>query len=288
MWWMSFAGLDEISAEKGAGSPNIAVAAGQDLEQVARVEAAGVSQPALAPSAPTPTPKFSPDDVWGLEFGSGGYAPYILRALESGTPAEANAGAKLILSCSNIDSALDAVYKVRSESPSYAASPVSEERIRITQRRQQYCQTVTPDIKALANELWAKAVRGNVPGSAAMYLLTVPLDRPIDPQLKAAVVSSLRVEASQGDMVAIGSLGTQYSKLGLNAVETRVYQTAYREIGKIEGGDMLKLIDLITLAFESINGAVTLSDEEQESAKQQAQQIVDAYVKKENKPGAGK
>lgn len=230
-------------------------------------------------SPPARRPELNLARVEPAEFGAEGYAPFISRALESGSPEEAHKATGLIDRCKNIEGQLESAYRFRTENARFAASPASERIIKDFQQQQRYCQTVTPEVLALRHALLLKAAHGRVLGAPAQYLSSVQHHEAIDPPLRDFLREAIRDDAKKGDLGAIMMAATKYTQLGMPEIEARSYQAAYRQIAKAHPELGMGPIAELTVSMLEKH-APSMSPEEERKSKAIAQEIVVAYERR--------
>ncbi|WP_144006654.1 hypothetical protein [Pelomonas sp. KK5] len=178
------------------------------------------------PSSSTPTKVDRlPAEVPTPAVGAEGYGPQILRAIETGDARQAFEAAQQIDACrASNEQQLDALYQARAASPRLDVQRLIE----LMQAEMRRCQTLTPDLAAQQTALARRAMRGGVPGAAAMYSQLTNARPPAEDRSQLA--SQLQADAQDGDAAAVQQIATQAEPLQLPPDTAAVYQASYERL----------------------------------------------------------
>ncbi|MDC6171094.1 hypothetical protein [Paucibacter sp. XJ19-41] len=168
-----------------------------------------------------------------LHIGAEGYAPHIVRALESGSAGMARQAYRQLEACERIDWVVETQYQMLASNPRFASGKMRQTMLDIVQADQQTqrrCQTVTPEVKALAVPLLLKAVHGREPEMAGHLIAQASQDLLLDPANKEVILNALIEDARRGDMSAISALGAAKTPYQLSDEAQQIYRLADAKI----------------------------------------------------------
>lgn len=156
--------------------------------------------------------------------GSEGYGPHIQRAHASGDPERSWAATRWLLACKTNADAAQVVERSRAQLSGDHHQAVTEmlERLHADMRR---CQTVTEAEYALEPELAWAAMRGGIPGAAAMAAMAARA-QPLDGTKRQELLAALQRDALAGDERAqiVLASPTASRQWGLGAIEQRAWR----------------------------------------------------------------
>lgn len=216
----TLAGAGALIAVAGGGEavpvPRPAASAAAEVVEVVEVAAA----PAAVPRAGLDAP------------GSEGYGPHVMRALESGSPKEAQQASWKLGRCADGSRGVDSILELRAKEADRRKAAIYSQMLEDEQAMLRACQTVTPEIAALRPRLRLKAALGGVFGEANVCL-THPDCKAIAGAEEATLRAARLADARQGDFNSI--YGLLYDREHRVAGEERMVQVlAYR--GIVQGG----------------------------------------------------
>lgn len=220
------------------------------------------SSPATSRAAPVAS-KYTAALAAEAGVGSEGYGPHIQRMQEAGTAEEAMVAARWISACAMNAETLAGAEKYLRPNPK-APPELVKETMEFYQDQARKCQTVTPEVAALAEPLAYKALVAGVPGAAKHYASAIK--RSLTAEESQLVLAGLKRDVEQGDRSALGMLVVKGSSLGLGRVEAYAYRFASTDLDP-QGFDRFPL-DALFAVFGS------LSEAEQAQARAQATAIV--------------
>ncbi len=178
-----------------------------------------------------------------LQIGAEGYAPHIVRALESGSAGMARQAFLQLERCQQIDYQIEIGLRVLAKNASSPSSKLHQATLGIVQESQlmqRRCQTVTPEVEALRVPLLLKAVHGQESGVSAALIQHAPRELLLDPANKDVILNALIEGARRGDMSAISALGAAKTPYRLPAEAQQTYQLANAEISAIVMKNVLR------------------------------------------------
>lgn len=204
---------------QGAPLPQAAPAAsGQPAEATA-------AWPVAATAAPTPAPAPGVRTLAGPvpgTVGSEGYGPHIEQAAAGRDPAAAWEALQWLRACDAQGPQRDSAEVLRNHgvAPEFMTQRMAE--LDAVARR---CQTVTAVHRALVPPLAAIALRGDVPGAAAVYVGTTS-PRSLTPEEQRRAVEALRRDAQNGHMPSVRAAAAAPADWGLSEEEQLRYVLA--------------------------------------------------------------
>lgn len=154
--------------------------------------------------------------------GSEGYGAYILAAYQSGDADAAWEALEQINRCAALGERLRVIEQARSQ-PGSSAELIRQQLMQV-QAEMRRCQTVTPELAALASELALRAMRGQIPGAGAAYARATAYQG--TERTRAEMLAALNQEAGQGQSGALEVMSAVGSQLGVSAVDQRGYKLA--------------------------------------------------------------
>jgi hypothetical protein len=194
---------------------------------------AGVEAPAVQANVEEDRAR---SEWYRLQIGAEGYAPHIVRALESGSAGMARHAHRQLEECERIDWVVETQHQMLASNPRFASGKMRQTMLDIVQADQQTqrrCQTVTPEVKALAVPLLLKAVHGREPEMAGHLIAQASQDLLLDPANKEVILNALIEDARRGDMSAITALGRAKTPYRLPDEAQQIYQLASAQISAL-------------------------------------------------------
>lgn len=292
-----------LSVPVGAGSLLAMGATGaMPASQPATATAAAAAAAEAAAAAPVPRS--------GLDApGSEGYGPHVIRALESGSPREAEAARWKLQRCKDGSRGIDGILSLRAKEADRRKAEIYSQMLADERAMLRACQTVTPEIAALEPRLQLKAARGALFGAASSCLNDhecVALAGAEMPALRAARLT----DARQGDFSSIQGL-LYDNEHRVEGEERMIHVLAYRRIvqdGHEQGmqaffsgfeGDFRRALaektpvgmllpedltrEFIRFVQEAAAAPLKLEGTPSPEAQRQADAIVAAYLQRKNK-----
>lgn len=154
--------------------------------------------------------------------GSEGYGAHILAAYQSGDADAAWEALEQINRCAALGERLRLIEQARSQ-PGSSAELIRQQLMQV-QAEMRRCQTVTPELAALASELALRAMRGQIPGAGAAYARATAYQG--TERTRAEMLAALKQEAAEGQSAALDVMSSVGSQLGVSAVDQRGYKLA--------------------------------------------------------------
>lgn len=231
----------------------------------------------------------------------------VQLALSGGTPQEVLEAAQTLQGCSSYGAgsvaALHAVRDRNVELPENVKKMmdgfggVTNDMIKNAEAEERRCQVFDAATMARRNELFQRAWEGGAEGGASAYLsaLQNPMEKTkADPALIAKLQADVRKAAAGGDANALLQMamatGDRAQGLGVTPVQQVGYKAAWKAIQdeKFPGTNMGTLMEKsMAPVFEMVKPAKPLTAAEQAAADALAQQVIEAWRRKQKEEKGG-
>jgi hypothetical protein len=241
-------------------------------------------------SAPPPAPGWPEDALRRVQLALDGH----------GTPKDMMEAAMMLSACQGADAMVDHQYRERDQ-PSATGRQLeritglsSQEWIRRSQDFQRHCQVFDAATLARRGELLKRAHDGGTKDAALPYLQWLEANRqPIDPALRGQLQREARQTAEDGDFMALVTFSFAFNPgaMGITEVQRQAYKEAqFRIQGLMSGAEMEKASRDAMADTEKMMaqwGAVPppLTAEQQREADALAARVIEAWRKRQGKPG---
>jgi hypothetical protein len=228
----------------------------------------------------------------------------VQLALGGSTPKEVLEAAQLLQGCAQSRGSVEALHAMRdrpNDTPEIAkkmlegTGGITNEMLDNAQREARRCQAFDAATLARRNELFQRAWEGGAEGGAAAYLsaLQDPTEKvKADPALIGKLQADVRKAAAGGDPASLLQLAmaTGDSAQGVTPVQQAGYKAAWKAIQdeKFPGANMGTVMEK-TLApvFDLVKPAKPLTAAEQAAADALAQQVIEAWRRKQKEEKGG-
>jgi hypothetical protein len=224
----------------------------------------------------------------------------VQLALGGGTPEEALAAALTLESCRHAASVAESMHRGRQElSPAVppeikkaldkmAPPPATLEQLDRADQEQRRCQVFDAAMLSRSGELMRRAYEGGAQGAAISYLLWLQTDGKdqATPALIATLQAQVRASVEAGDFAAVAAAAYgPASTLAVTPVQVQAYREAWLRIGDELGMSGAAQTKNVFAAFDEMGHVQPLTPAQQRDADALAQQIVEAWRKRQHKGG---
>jgi hypothetical protein len=309
-WWFGRGPAAE------APQPGPQVQASQAASSVAPVDpapaasmvatpASSVSPTAASASAATPDIRAITKKAMEQAFSPADALRKVQLALGGGTPQESLEAAQLLQACTHSQRSVEALHAMRDRPNDMPADTkkmidgfggITNDTIEVAQRQARQCQAFDAATMARRNELFHRAWEGGAEGGASAYLtaLQSPTEKEkADTALIAKLQADVRKAAAGGDpdsllQMAL-AMGDNAQALAVTPVQRAGYKAAWKSIQdeKFPGSNMGAIMEkAMAPVFEMAKPAKPLTSAEQAEADALAQQVIEAWRRKQ-KDGTG-
>lgn len=305
-WWFGRAPTPEPA------QPGPQAQASQAFGSLMPTGAAPVASPAASALPASAAPASAPDvsamakKAWEQSRSPAEALRKVQLALSGGTPKEVLEAAQELQGCSHGAGSVEALHAMRdrpNEMPEATKKMVdgfggvTNDTIKFAEAEERRCQVFDAATMARRNELFQRAWEGGAEGSAAAYLsaLQNPMEKTkADPALIAKLQADVRKAAAVGEPSSLLQMalatGDSAHALGVTPVQQVGYKAAWKAIQdeKFPGTGMGAIMEKsMAPIFEMLKPAKPLTAAEQAAADALAQQVIEAWRRRQKEEKGG-
>lgn len=306
-WWFGRAPAPEAAQPGPQAQASPAFGSVMPTAAAPVASSAASALPAPAASASAPDVSAMAKKVFEQSRSPAEALRKVQLALSGGTPQEVLEAAQTLQGCSSYGAgSVAALHAVRDRSVELPESAkkmmdgfggVTNDMIKNAEAEERRCQVFDAATMERRNELFQRAWEGGAEGSAAAYLsaLQNPLEKTkADPALIAKLQADMRKAAAAGDPSSLLQMalatGDSAQALGVTPVQQAGYKAAWRAIqdAKYPGAGVGGIMEeAMAPVFEAAKPAKPLTAAEQAAADALAQQVLEAWRRKQKEEKGG-
>lgn len=232
---------------------------------------------------PAPSHLLAPENFDFWSSGSEGVGPHISAVIEKKDGSRALAAVLALERCRNIDNMVAGVFRAKEANTKTDLNGGYIQVVNMLQGQQRACQTVTPQIDSLHNQLLVLAVESRQRSAASRYLLQQDELARSRPDIFAIALDLLRKDADSGDLQSMWLLSLRAEEYGASEHDRAAYGAATHQILR---RDSREVVSSMPQGFEGLFN--NMSEHKSVTAQQRSyiaaktRSLVEAYEKQKS------